>query len=54
MLSNGGHMISFDKVVQIMKQTGRYLPSLYRETSVGGLAYFGADLYEDKRLPGIG
>jgi L-serine dehydratase len=47
MLSDGRHMISFDKVVQTMKQTGRDLPSLYKETSTGGLAFFGADLHED-------
>lgn len=40
MLSDGRHFISFDKVVQTMNQTGRDLPSLYRETSTGGLALF--------------
>jgi L-serine dehydratase len=30
--------VSFDEVVQVMKQTGHDLPSLYRETSFGGLA----------------
>ena len=30
--------ISFDKTVEVMKQTGHDLPSLYRETSEGGLA----------------
>lgn len=49
MLSDGRHMISFDKVVQTMKQTGRDLPSLYRETATGGLALFGADLHEDNK-----
>lgn len=38
MLSDGKHMISFDKVVRTMKQTGHDLPSLYKETSTGGLA----------------
>jgi L-serine dehydratase len=28
----------FDQVVEAMKQTGNDLPSLYRETSQGGLA----------------
>ncbi|MDY0222941.1 MAG: L-serine ammonia-lyase [Desulfobacterium sp.] len=37
-LSDGSHLISFDEVVSVMKQTGHDLPSLYRETSVGGLA----------------
>ena len=36
--SDGHHQVSFDKVVQVMKQTGRDLPSLYKETSEGGLA----------------
>lgn len=38
MLSDGRHRISFDQVVQVMKQTGHDLPSLYKETSQGGLA----------------
>ena len=37
-LSDGSHLVSFDKVVQVMKETGVNLPSLYRETSEGGLA----------------
>lgn len=36
--SDGIHRVSFDKVVQVMKQTGHDLPSLYKETSEGGLA----------------
>ena len=36
--SDGIHRISFDRVVQVMKQTGHDLPSLYKETSQGGLA----------------
>ncbi len=40
MLSDGKHLVSFDKVVQTMKQTGHDLPSLYKETSTGGLAKF--------------
>lgn len=36
--SDGIHRISFDKVVEVMKQTGHDLPSLYKETSQGGLA----------------
>ena len=38
MMSDGQHIISFDKVVKTMKLTGKDLPSLYKETSLGGLA----------------
>ena len=37
-LSDGQHRVSFDRVVKVMKQTGHDLPSLYKETSEGGLA----------------
>ena len=37
-LSDGNHLVSFDKVVRTMKQTGHDLPNLYKETSKGGLA----------------
>lgn len=40
MLSDGKHLVSFDKVVRTMKETGHDLPSLYKETSSGGLAKF--------------
>ena len=36
--TDGMHRVSFDKVIQVMKQTGHDLPSLYKETSEGGLA----------------
>lgn len=36
--TDGIHRVSFDKVVEVMKQTGHDLPSLYKETSEGGLA----------------
>lgn len=36
--SDGVHSVSFDDVVQVMKQTGHDLPSLYKETAAGGLA----------------
>ena len=36
--AEGIHRISYDKAVEVMKQTGHDLPSLYRETSEGGLA----------------
>ena len=38
LLGDGGRMVSFDKVVETMKLTGKDLPSLYKETSQGGLA----------------
>lgn len=38
MMSDGKHIISFDKVVRTMKRTGHDLPSLYKETALGGLA----------------
>ncbi|MBW4729475.1 L-serine ammonia-lyase [Prevotella melaninogenica] len=36
--SDGNHRVSFDRVVEVMKQTGHDIPSLYKETSEGGLA----------------
>lgn len=36
--ADGVHRIPYDKAVAVMKQTGHDLPSLYRETSEGGLA----------------
>lgn len=36
--SDGRHRVSFDQVVDVMQQTGNDLPSLYKETSQGGLA----------------
>ena len=36
--SDGRHSVSFDRIVEVMKQTGHDLPSLYKETSQGGLA----------------
>ncbi len=41
MLSDGKHIISFDKVVETMRITGHDLPSLYKETAEGGLAIVG-------------
>ena len=38
LFTDGQHHISFDEVVSVMKETGKALPSLYRETSTGGLA----------------
>lgn len=36
--TDGVHRVSFDRVIEVMKQTGHDLPSLYKETSEGGLA----------------
>ncbi len=36
--SDGRHSVSFDRIVEVMKQTGHDLPSLYKETAMGGLA----------------
>jgi len=43
--SDGNHRVPFDHVVEVMKRTGQDLPSLYKETSAGGLAkgYFQQD-----------
>lgn len=38
LLSDGRHLISFDKVIDTMKRTGKDIPSLYKETANGGLA----------------
>jgi L-serine dehydratase len=37
-LSDGTHHISFDQVIETMARTGNDIPSLYRETALGGLA----------------
>lgn len=36
--TDGVHRVSFDRVVEVMKQTGHDLPSIYKETGEGGLA----------------
>lgn len=36
--TDGTHRVSFDKLIRVMKETGHDLPSLYKETSTGGLA----------------
>lgn len=36
--TDGMHRVSYDKVVHVMKETGNDLPSVYKETSQGGLA----------------
>ena len=37
-LSDGKHKIDYDRIVEVMKETGHDLPSLYKETSTGGMA----------------
>ena len=39
--SDGRHLVPFDNIVEVMEQTGHDLPSLYKETSKGGLATIG-------------
>jgi L-serine dehydratase len=53
LLTDASHRISFDEVVLVMNQTGHDLPSLYRETSSGGLAkaykdHEGSDRIDDE------
>ncbi len=38
LLSGGEHKITFDEITLVMKETGKALPSIYRETSGGGIA----------------
>jgi L-serine dehydratase len=38
MYTDGHHRVSFDRVVEVMKQTGHDLPSIYKETGEGGVA----------------
>ncbi|OYT15631.1 MAG: L-serine ammonia-lyase [Bacteroidetes bacterium 4572_77] len=44
-ISDGEHYVSFDETVEAMKQTGDDLPSLYKETALGGLAKFAKKPY---------
>ena len=46
LLTDGRHLVSFDKVVKTMKKTGHDMLSLYRETSLGGLA---VSYFENKK-----
>ena len=41
LLSDGRHLITFDKIVKTMNQTGHDLPLIYKETSEGGMAVLG-------------
>lgn len=36
--SDGRHSVDFDRIVEVMKQTGHDIPSIYKETAMGGLA----------------
>lgn len=38
LIGNGQHHVSLDKVIKTMKQTGMDMQSIYKETSLGGLA----------------
>lgn len=38
LLSDGVHLVSYDEVIQTMKQTGLDMNSAYKETAEGGLA----------------
>lgn len=38
LLAGGEHKITFDEITAVMKETGKALPSIYRETSGGGIA----------------
>lgn len=46
--TDGVHRVSYDHVLEVMKETGNDLPSIYRETSEGGLA---KDYQPMKRFP---
>lgn len=50
LLTDGNHLVSFDKVVRTMRKTGHDMLSLYRETSLGGLAtsYFEPQVSEGR------
>jgi L-serine dehydratase len=38
LLGDGQHSVSLDKVIVTMKRTGDDMKSIYKETSLGGLA----------------
>jgi L-serine dehydratase len=37
-MTDGNHVVSFDRVIRAMKETGHDMPSIYKETAEGGLA----------------
>jgi L-serine dehydratase len=43
LLSDGRHRVTFDSVVETMRQTGLDMNPKYKETSKGGLARYGED-----------
>lgn len=43
--SDGVHRVSFDRVVTVMKETGHDIPSLYKETGIGGLSKINPEAY---------
>ncbi|MCK5912468.1 MAG: L-serine ammonia-lyase, iron-sulfur-dependent, subunit alpha, partial [Desulfuromusa sp.] len=46
LLSGGEHKITFDEITLVMNETGQALPSLYRETSGGGIA----EVYRQRQI----
>lgn len=36
--TDGSHLVSYDRILEVMMQTGKDIPSIYRETSEGGMA----------------
>lgn len=50
-LSDGRHMVSFDKVVRAMNLTGHDIPRIYKETSEGGLALVARKRKSSKSSP---
>ena len=38
MRGDGSHKVSLDQVIRTMRQTGRDMSTIYKETSEGGLA----------------
>nr|WP_305888078.1 L-serine ammonia-lyase, iron-sulfur-dependent, subunit alpha [Legionella hackeliae] len=38
LIGDGQHQISLDKVIRTMRETGKDMQSIYKETSMGGLA----------------
>lgn len=44
-LTGKGHLT--DVATKVMKETGKDIPSLYRETALGGLAIFGDENFVD-------
>lgn len=46
LMSDGKHMVSFDSIIKTMKNTGHDLPSPYKETAMGGMAYSFGEIKE--------